>query len=88
VKITTEDADRIKAASLSNIIKKVKEGGTLTATERKAVDQSTKEAEESARVKLVQGAAILRGITEVIKSSNLKQSEKDGIFQKLSTISV
>lgn len=84
--ISPEDADRIKAASLSNIIKKVKEGGTLTANERKMVDESTKAAEESARVTLKQGASILRRVTEIINESKLEQSEKDSIFQQLSSI--
>jgi len=86
MKLSHEDAERIKNASLANIIKRVKEGGTLTANERKMVDESTKEAEESARAKLNHGTTILRKVSEIINSSKLTPPEKREIFFQLSQI--
>jgi len=86
MKLSHEDAERIKNASLANIIKRIKEGGTLTANERKMVDESTKEAEESARAKLNHGTTILRKVSEIINSSKLTPPEKREIFFQLSQI--
>ena len=86
INLTHEDAERIKSASLANIIKRVKEGGTLTANERKMIDESTKEAEESARAKLNHGTTIIRKISEIINSSKLTPAEKKEIFFQLSQI--
>lgn len=39
--ITPEQAERIKAATISNIVKKIKKGGTPTATEAKMLEEAT-----------------------------------------------
>lgn len=39
--ITPEQAERIRAATISNIVKKIKKGGTPTATEAKMLEEAT-----------------------------------------------
>lgn len=48
MKITPEIADKIKATSLANIIRKVKDGKTLSASERKDIEAATSETENGA----------------------------------------
>lgn len=39
-KLTAEQAERIRAATISNIVKKIKKGGTPTVAEQKALDEA------------------------------------------------
>lgn len=42
VRLTADDAEKIRAATIQNIVAKIKKGGTPTAAEQKLIDQSTK----------------------------------------------
>jgi type 1 glutamine amidotransferase len=90
--ITPEQIDKIKAADLGNIIKKVKSGKTLSSVESKALEKYQREQnarqEMTAARMIAQGVEVMEKIKEIIAKSRLTAAEKTKIANLIASIEV
>lgn len=83
--ITPENAELIKKLQLKNVIQKVKNGKSLTSSERKLIEEfSVKESNEAKAKKIIaDGLAIMQLIAKIINESKLSAADKKIIQEKI-----
>lgn len=82
----SELASQAMRANLANIIRKVKAGSTLTASETRTLAETRRKDEERASEYIRRGTAVMVQIREIIESSALPKTLQRQIIEKIAEI--
>lgn len=88
--LSAELVEKIHAANITNIARKVQAGKSLSTTEQKQLDNArhsaNNQAVDTAREIITSGREVMAAVAEIIQKSKLRKAEKAEIFTRIASI--